>query len=156
MKLSLWLLMIVVSVSGCGGAELNLPCNGFGCEFDLSSPDNVRLRNYNSMNALTQSQFDEMIVTAYHETETCTKIMAGGPLIIASDWPYQQTPPVSGVTFLDDGLIVVALHDVLVIPNFPGVLRHEFVHYLLWVSGFPNDLNMSHQSPLFHDCSGNP
>lgn len=47
---------------------------------------------------------------------------------------------------------------ILVIPEAIATdvraLKHEYVHYLLRMSGFPKNLNEAHQSPFFVNCAG--
>jgi len=47
-----------------------------------------------------------------------------------------------GWTSFDSGEIVL---------TGPAVMRHEAFHYLLWKAGYPNELNMAHDHPVFDE-----
>lgn len=148
--------LIAIALAGCGGggAEQDLPCHNFGCGYDLSSPDGTRLRN-GAGKELTQDQFEAWIVAPYLEVEACAQVLAGGPLVIISNWPGQHNPPQGGNTFIDaDPLILLDPGWVERGADRPSGLKHEYVHYLLAASGFPADLNRAHDSPLFMECAG--
>jgi hypothetical protein len=52
----------------------------------------------------------------------------------------RASPEFDSYTSLDTGEIT---------SHFFSCLKHEFVHYLLWRSGFPNDANRNHEHPAF-------
>lgn len=173
------LLLLAALIAGCSGtgAELNEAAvaiatnHGYGYGYDLISPDGVRFRNDPMlMQPLDQAAFDSIVVQAYRETETCTGISAPGPLIITVEMTQDEIDRGlqavgTGRSFIDTGTIIVtptAITDPYFYTGNPetgrlpgaSTMRHEDVHYLLAASGFPNDLNVSHQSPLFTQCSG--
>lgn len=145
---------------GCGEAEVKTPCDGYGCGYDLSSLAGVRFRNHPPTIVYDQTQLERMIVTPYEEVEACAGINADGPLIIVV--PNDALNGLGGWTF-SDGVIAItdgAVQDGWIVQLQSGirgpysVLRHEFVHYLLRASGFPDELNYAHRSPLFMQCAG--
>jgi len=151
-------ILLLVALAGCGAPDDNN--HGYGSEYDLSTADGVRFRNDPPAIVYNQTQFEHMIVASYEEVETCAQIMSSGPLVIAV--PDGSLGEATGETFWDGTLIITdsAVQDGWDIQFLSGVsgprsvLRHEFVHYLLRASGFPDDLNTSHQSPLFVKCAG--
>ena len=65
------------------------------------------------------------------------------------------------MTYPHDALIVVTDNSAqdawdLIDGHSLSVLRHEMIHHLLGASGFPDDANAGHRSPLFLACSGEP
>lgn len=144
-------LLLLAALAACGGPQDDGDNNhGYGSQYDLISPDGVRLRN-DPAAPLSQAGFEIQVVGPYRDVEGCTQIMAGGPLIIAIDIPLQMTPPTIGFTFLGTRPLILISPPI---SDYPFTLRHEFVHYLLAAAGFPDELNRTHQSPLFMKCSG--
>ncbi len=99
-----------------------------------------------------------MIDEPYREVEACAGIQATGPLVVAVP---NGSIDVGG--FQIEDLVVVTDNSAQDgwdlephVGDVYSVLRHEFVHYLLWRNGFPDDANAGHRSPLFVACSGLP
>ncbi len=156
---------LAMLLTGCSGVE-STDNHGYGYAYDLSSPDGTRLRNLPGSLELSQADFEDLIAEPYRATEKCAQIVTGGPLVVAVIMDETGYATIGrGNTFLDTGLIRATPQSILDSRYYAGnpdtgrlagtsTLRHEFIHYLLAVSGFPEDLNASHQSPLFKECSG--
>lgn len=155
------LLGLLLLLAGCSGGS-GTPCAGYDCGYDLSTSDGVRFRNNPPNTVLDQAQMEHLIAEPYREVEICMQVVTGGPLIVAV--ANNALKGHGGYTYWDVGLIVITDEYVLdgwktiVQPDgtisLVSLLRHQFVHYLLHVSGFPDDLNTAHQSPLFQQCAG--
>jgi len=145
------LCLALLLLAGCGGAEHEpLPCHGFGCGFDLIAPDGTRLRNAPGLLVLDQATFEAQVAEPFREVERCAQILTGGPLVIVVDLEVIMPELGRGYTYFhNDPLVTVTAQAIL----DGRVLRHEYVHYLLSVSGFPDAMNATHQSPLFLLCS---
>lgn len=144
--------------AGCGVQAID-DNHGYGYGYDMIAPDGTRLRNNPPVTAFDQTEMQRLVVEPYHEVEKCVQVFTGGPLVVAV--PNDGLSGRAGTTYLDTGLVVVtdnAAQDGLDTRLHVGgpfsTLRHEYVHYLLAASGFPDELNRTHQSPLFLDCSG--
>ena len=156
---------LAMLLAACGGGE-STDNHGYGYAYDLGSLDGTRLRNLPGSLELTQADFEELVAEPYRATEKCAQIVTGGPLVVAVIMDETGYTTIGrGNTFFDTGLIRATPQAILdsryyagnpATGRLPGTstLRHEFVHYLLAASGFPEDLNASHRSPLFKDCSG--
>lgn len=143
-------LLFLLSFSGCGIPNDNN--HGYGYSYDLSSEDGTRMRN-STNTTFTQEEFAYFVVASYKDVEQCTHIFANGPLVVVTD--LGPGPQMREYTYFhDDPLVTVNAQTIPNGPSFPSVLKHGYVHYLLAVSGFPDDMNTSHNSALFSACSG--
>jgi hypothetical protein len=147
---------IALCLASCGEAKLG--CDGYGCHYDLSTPDGVRFRNDPPTIIFDQAGMEHFIAEPYREVEVCAQIVTGGPLVIALP---ALNVGIEGETF-NDGVIVIT--DGGAISSWDSnpatgappysALRHEYVHHLLNAVGFPIGDNRCHRSPLFLACSG--
>lgn len=86
---------------------------------------------------------------AYRFVEQCMTDNYGTPgapgpaVLVYSDLFEVDGQRVGGWTSFSTGLIQV--HGF-------GTLYHEYVHYLLWRAGFPNEANANHEHPAFLTC----
>lgn len=150
--------LLLAALAGCGGANSGDSNNhGYGYGYDLSTLDGLRFRNHPPVTMLDQDQMERAIAEPYRQVEVCAQIMTGGPLVVVVG--NDELGP-HGYTYLDDWLIVIkdsSAQDGLTrtASGSPlSIMKHEFVHYLLAVSGFPDELNAAHDSPLFKQCAG--
>lgn len=154
--LALSILPLLLAACGSGGPEVQPPSppnHGWGDAYDLASEDGTRLRQ--GVDLLTAVEFEHLVVAPYQEVERCAQVLTGGPLVIVTDSPRGDTPPVYGKTYLQgEPTILVDPTWVPYGPDAVSGLKHEYVHYLLRASGFPTDLNQQHASPLFLRCAG--
>lgn len=141
---------VAMVLLGCGGTERvapQSPNHGYGFEYDLTVADGTRLRNAPGLMTLTQEQMESQIAEPYRDVERCAEIVTGGPLVVI----VSDLGPRWGQTYLhDDPLVLIVPQGI----EDDRVLRHEFVHYLLAVSGLPAEQNRCHRSPLFLACAG--
>lgn len=160
--MKIFALVLLPLLVGCGQPQEQADDNhGYGWRYDLTAADGTRLRNDPPSRVLDQADMEDFIAKPYGEVEKCVEILTGGPLVVMI--PTGSTE-VRGITYLHSGTIVMhddsALDGWFTVPLPDGTLgpysalRHEYVHYLLHASGFPDDLNAAHKSPLFMQCAG--
>ena len=81
---------------------------------------------------------------AYQQTSACMGIQASGPVVRVVRNPIVVNGrEYSGFTDFTSGQITLISC---------SVAPHEFVHYLLWVTRFPNAENAAHVSDSFTRC----
>lgn len=144
---------IAIALAGCGGAQQDIPCHGYGCEYDLIDADGTRFRQ--GADLLTAAEFERLVVAPYREVERCVQVLTGGPLVIVTDAPRAEAPPAYGKTYLEgEPTILIDPSWVEFGPAAVSGLKHEYVHYALRALGFPMERNRDHDSPLFMQCAG--
>jgi len=151
-------LLTLALLAGCG-QEFDGPDHGYGPGYDFAFADGTRFRNDPPGTAFTEAQAEHHVAEAYREVEACAQIHAPGPLVVAV--PNGTLDGHGGMTYPHDALIVVTDNSAqdawdLIDGHSLSVLRHEMIHHLLGASGFPDDANAGHRSPLFLACSGEP
>lgn len=147
-------LIIVFSLllSACGQDTSIDPVatnHGYGWDYDQSGDSGTRVHYADT----AHPGVDFSIIEGWFlKMEECTGIKTNGPLvaITAQQLISPAGESVSGITYFDTGLIVVTDMSVQ-IGNTGLVVKHEMIHYLLWMSGFPNDRNSGHDSPYFYN-----
>lgn len=151
-------ILLLAMLAGCVGPRDDRDDNhGYGFQYDLSTLDGLRFRNHPPVTVLDQGQMEQAIAEPYHQVEACMQVMTGGPLVVVVS---NDALGSHGYIYFDDGLILMAdssAQDGLTQATSGGplsMMKHEFVHYLLNASGFPEYLNATHQSPLFVQCAG--
>lgn len=145
---------------GCGGGNAPPPDNhGYGFAFDAASPiSGLRVRYANDQ----QPRVDTLDVL-YAGVAQCMAVTPAppGPLVLLIT-DARLKGPSDGFTFLDTGTVVVDAQittfdwtstNPSIIHAKAFQLKHEFVHYLLSVTGFPVDRNVAHDSPFFDSCT---
>lgn len=137
------------SAAGCKEREYFPECAGYGCNYDGKTNLGIKYR-------------DELVEDQLGRT---THLNA-----LSFDYNYKYVSECLGVWYKPHLLIILTNHIedgiigrfhigspavILVKPHYDGtddeILRHEYVHYLLWLStGSPDG---EHVSPLFKQCS---
>lgn len=137
-------------VCGCG-SEAGQTNHGYGYDYDVSGVTGLRARYPTDQPQLPAVSNIEQL---YQQVEACTGITASGPLIIFTHPIPTSLNYAPAATYLDTGTILVDtwISTDLTLTQVFQVYKHEFVHYLLHQSGFPDELNSSHQSQFFIDC----
>ena len=147
-------------LASCGG-DIEGQDHGYGLRYDFAFADGTRFRNNPPVTIFDELQAKHYIADVYREVEECAQIFAPGPLTITI--PNGALGGFGGMAYPHDGLIIVTDNsaqdgwDTMPYSTSPlSVLRHEMVHHLLGASGFPDEANAGHRSPLFVACSGSP
>ena len=137
--------IFVMLLGGCGDPEVDIVDNshGYGFHYDyLDIETGVRVR-YDQEPSVPFPP--ERFVDLYRETSRCTGLTADGPVIVVSPPPIMlQGFRVYGITWFDANLIVL---DASFMPD--TVIRHEYIHHLLWNNGVRGSQNIDHEHPLF-------
>lgn len=135
------LLLAACGSSGEGGHNNH----GYGYSYDAITESGLRVRYPPAPTTYTPDYFPpSFFETVYREVMECAGLNYPGPLVVMVAPPlYFEGDSVSGITYHDTGTIVITR---------TSIMRHEFVHYLLLMNGFPNDRNKNHDSPLFDAC----
>ena len=141
------LLLVTFLLFGCHGPDYNN--YGFGYRVDEVGPTGLRLQwNPDPERPQWSGPYDPslgymaVMEKWYAEVLACTGLDALPPFVVIVR--HRDLPTVPGKTFFDPPLVMVH-------PNLLA-LRHEYVHYLLAMTGFPEDDNTNHNSPLFLKC----
>ena len=117
---------------------LLLPLLLNGCEKSLSAaPAGVYIDS-------TTSQF---LAQAFNDTQACTEITAGH----FEEISFVLMPPVFPCAYYAGGCSGEFAEPNLVRVGNLGVVNHELIHYLLYLSTGNPDTN--HKSPLFAKCA---
>lgn len=140
---------LLAALSACGSDHDNN--NGHGWEYHEIGETGLRVRYYDD-----SSPRLDALERVYREVAACMQMdpPPPGPLVIFTTdiiGSEGDRKPSRGYleaqTILLDGTLRYTL------PGDFWAFRHELVHLLLHVSGFPKDANVQHQSPLFTTCS---
>lgn len=97
-----------------------------------------------------------LIDEIWRDVQACVGIAAPDPHLTIEYVPLSQLPITDAgfqvyayITYRSRYIRVVD-HDL---PSIDGNnLRHEFVHYLLWYAGVPQDDLDNHNSPFYEEC----
>lgn len=133
-----------VILSGCG-VDQEPPCGGYGCHTTYTSEATGVRTRYD----VASRNSEGATVYYYTETAACTGLSGPGPIVLfVSDAAYN----VGGrYLYNDNAVIIYDGTDAMLLQHL--IIKHEFVHHLLEINGFPRDRNSSHDSPLFEQCS---
>lgn len=129
-----WLLLLFMA--GCGSAGDDN--HGYGWRVDETGASGLQLQ----CNATCDPSTMQRLETAFAEVMECTGIQSPPPFVVIV--AFEDIAPLNGFTYFDPPTI--KLEPALI------VLRHEYVHYLLIMSGFPRADNEAHNSPFFGAC----
>lgn len=147
------LLALLLVLTACGG-DAQDKSGGFGDSFDERAASGLRVRYANdSPPRLTT------IDGYYRAVAACMGIspLPTGPLvIIAAD--VLKNSGVDNKIFFPETIVIDA-QVTTIDPNGLGAgamefpFKHEMIHFLLNVTGFPVDRNTNHDSPFFDSCA---
>lgn len=130
---------LLLLLAGCGSGVDVVENHGYGWHTDAVGTSGLRVQS--RVGAIDPSVITRMD-SAFAEVVQCTGIQAPPPFVIVV--PTDEIAPLSGFTYYSPPSIKLDANLV--------VLRHEYVHYLLIMSGFPREDNDNHNSPLFGAC----
>lgn len=130
--------LMLLACAACGAAGDDSNNHGYGWRVDQVGASGLRLQ----CNATCAPSTMQSLETAFFEVMQCTGIQAPPPFVVIV--PYEDIAPLNGFTYFEPP--TVKLEPALI------VLRHEYVHYLLIMSGFPREDNEAHNSPFFSTC----
>jgi hypothetical protein len=146
----LTLLFLLLAACGGGNQDANDDSGGFGKSFDARVANGLRVRYANDR----PPRIDK-INAFYIEVADCMGLQPEpGPLVIIVEGLIDQFGA-NGKLYYPETIVI----DAQVTTIFPFELtaiaypfKHEFVHYLLNRSGFPQDRNFAHDSQFFDLC----
>lgn len=151
-------LLLVVLISGCDeGIEHSSDNHGFG--FDVDATDEktgITLTHYEHSNPPYEI---DIIVDIYHATESCLGLYSaiGPPVIMTGNTDNLVSETfnvnVNGQFHFYPSLVVVFSHRTSL--QVERTLRHEFIHYLLFINGISTQHEPSNQG-LFDSCAPTP
>lgn len=150
-------------LAGCGGSDTN---SGYGWQYDAISDAGVRVQYHTATKRRAYLSI-ETLDSVYLFVERCTGISAPGPFVVILDHDpieghlgryegaliaVRATDPTKQYMFdTSFGLVSADGRD-----TFRWLLAHEYVHYLLWTTGFPGDRNAAHNHDFFTTCAVDP
>lgn len=136
-------LILYMILVGCGQDSGNN--HGYGWHFDEIGESGLRIRYSDSQLLADVLKNVSFFERNFQHVVSCTGITAPGPLIVVVDELYVNGTRYGGWVHFDTNLVLIEYTSML-------RLNHEFVHYLLNVSGFDANANSRHQSDLFEKC----
>lgn len=158
MKKTIAALAVALALAGCGsgGGGDSTPDNnnhGYGYATDDVSPSGLRLqfrRAGTYRDPVTGAAYSEDLLPGFgtwldflerdwQNVKACTGLDAEPPFVIL----------LAPGTLAPNGGLTYSTKPYTVLIEYLQVARHEYVHYLLSVSGFPEADNLAHNSPLF-------
>lgn len=132
-----------------------------GCGIQGSDPDDACTAEHSTTQALVSPQglvllpgegmyltFDQ-IVQAYEEIEQGMDVQAAGPVVQFLSFRDNSLGGGAGVYSATSQKIWINTDGERDCTDDTFNLRHEFVHHLLHMSGFPWEDNKAHNSPYF-------
>ena len=126
--------LVVFLLAGCGsqGSEERGPAAPDSCT--VTGPSGTCV-SFQPGSLITDIQFYE---ENYVYVENCMGLGdVPGPVVLATS---ELINGVDGVTDMNNGQVSI---------YHPWAIRHEYVHYILWKTGYPNDRNKNHDHPAF-------
>lgn len=152
---------------GCGQQEVYEQHNdnyGYGYHYDVVGASGLRLRYDPGLPDILKAELKTpaealpLFEQAWKEAGDCTGISSPAPLSIVV--PLQTLFPKKGRAYYDSNTTLAeefnGIDGVSGIVWFSWNQKHEYVHLKLAASGFPDELNSSHDSPLFDLCAPPP
>lgn len=136
-------IVVTLLLVGCGN-EQSSTNNGYGTTYDESTPYGLRVRYVDS-----HSPRIETLDAIFKEVAACMgSSLPNGPLVIFAG-EITSNEDVPGIYLPASGTIVILNSLAFDQPGGYWTVKHEFVHHILHLSGFPLDKNKAHDSPYF-------
>jgi hypothetical protein len=142
-----WVIPLIVVLAGCGQKQ-NEDNHGLGFEFSSKAASGLEVRYADPISA-DINDIDKI----YQSVASCMNITVDtGPLVIFQPG-FRNSQDGNGFFWYDtDTVVMDNLASFLPMGDGWIGIRHEFVHYLLDISGLPEDRNSAHDSRYFTDC----